>query len=158
MSLGYAGTKQPYQTYWIKVSPVQQRSAEDLTFFTSPNNMFSDGKQMVTSNNGTANLLALDLPPGEYQIDSVGAFSDTGPYSWGGLKRPPMVQTKFVIGVGEVSYLGSALLRRQPDNSLVYVVFDEMDRDIKLLRSIRPDLGTLPTTRVLLNSETFRKP
>lgn len=120
--------------------------------------MFSDGKRAVTSNNGTGDLFALDLPPGEYQVDSVGAFSDTGPYSWGGLKRPPMVQTKFVVRVGEVSYLGSALLQRQPDNSLVYAVFDEMDRDIKLLRNIRPDLGALPATKALLNSETSRKP
>ena len=152
LSLGYAGTAPPYQNYWVQISAPNQ-TATDLTFFASPNNMFGDSKLTLVSSKGTTDLVALDLSPGEYRVEKVGAFSDTGPYSWGGLKRPPLVATTFSVVAGEVSYLGSALLQRNADGSFGYVVSDESGRDVGIFRSIRPEFGSLPVRKSLLSSK-----
>ena len=151
LSLGYAGAAPPYQNYWVQISALNQ-GATDLMFFASPNNIFGDRKLTHVSSKGTTDLVALDLPPGEYRVEKVGAFSDTGPYSAGGLKRPPLVAATFSVVAGEVSYLGSALLQRKSDGNFGYFVSDEGDRDIGILRRIRPDFGSLPVRKSLLNS------
>lgn len=153
LSLGYAGTTPPYQNYWIQVSGTQ--TAAEFMFFASPHNAFGDKKLTLISSNGTTDLVALDLLPGEYRVVKVGAFSDTGAYSAGGLKRPPLVPAIFSVAPGEVAYLGSVLLQRKPDGNSGYTVIDESDRDAKVLRAIRPELGYLPMKKSLLGGNSI---
>lgn len=152
LSLGYAGTAPPYQNYWIQISAANQ-STNDLMFFASPKNIFGDSKLTHVSSNGTTDLVALDLPPGEYRVEKVGAFSDTGPYSAGGLKRQPLVTATFSVVSGKISYLGSALLQRKSDGNFVYVISDESDRDTRILHRIRPEFESLPVKKSLLSSK-----
>lgn len=154
LSLGYTGTNEPYQAYWLQVSSVTQPT-DEVMFFASPNNIFNDNKQTITASSGRSELVAVELPPGEYQVEKLGAFTDTGPYSGPGLKRHPLTVSRFTVVAGEISYLGSALLGRKQDGAFAYIVLDEFDRDIKRLRALRPDLGALPIQKSLLSEENF---
>lgn len=153
LSLGYAGNAPPYQNYWIQISGMSN-TATGTRFFASPDNMFNDKKLADTSAKGSSELVALELPPGEYRIEQVGAFSDTGPYSGGGLKRPPLAPATFSVVAGEISYLGSALLQRKADGKFGYSINDESERDLGRLRRVRPDLGTLPVKKSLSSTAT----
>lgn len=151
LALGYAGNTPPYQNYWFQISGTSNAVAS-TRFFASPHNIFSDKKLADTSDKGTSELVALELPPGEYRVEQVGAFSDTGPYSGGGLKRPPLGPATFSVVAGEISYLGSALLQRQADGKFGYFINDESERDLGRLHRVRPDFRTLPAKKTLLST------
>lgn len=153
LSLGYSGKISPFQVYWIEFQSTNKAS-ETIQFVSSPgNNMFSSGKTTVSSIAGRGEVVAHQLPPGEYKITRVGAFSDTGPWSGGGIKRPPLVDLSFSIKAGEVTYLGSAMLLRHSGLPFKYAVLDEFDRDIAIFRAIRPELDSLHVRKSLLTSE-----
>ncbi len=152
ISIGHTGDKSPFQAYWIEAESTDN-PATTIYLSSSPENIFNDGKRAVSSKVGKGDLIAFKLPPGTYKVTRMGAFSDHGPIS-------PTITWKasdtfeFALRQDEITYLGFAVFgRRGPGRAVAYFVFDEFERDVGLLRSIRPELGGVPVRRNLLGPE-----
>jgi hypothetical protein len=151
MSLGGSAGKCVTGTFSIFFRPVRAGTPE-MRFHAVTSNLFGVSNAVIRAPQSCVEVVGMSLPPGTYQITRATWSADLGTMQQS-LQSDRFASTRFTVRAGEVAYLGSfQMVFRYTQSALgkpvlaggEYGVTDELNRDLKKLAEVRPDLAGLP--------------
>jgi hypothetical protein len=151
MSLGASSGKCIRGGYSVLFRPVPADTPE-MRFHAVTSKLFGASNAVIQSPQSCVEVVGMSLPPGDYRISDVLWSAELGTMQ-GSVDSNRFMSTRFTVRAGQITYLGSfQVVFRYGEDFLgrrvvvggEYGVTDELDRDLKKLCEVRPDLRGIP--------------